>query len=437
LAVAAGIANNRSPIVQQDFLRIMTSTRLRVFGVFALGYFVSFLFRGVNLGFAPFLTRDLGFSAADLGTLTSLYFLGFAGAQVPAGVLLDRFGPRRVTACVMLVAAAGALVFGLAHDLGTMMIGRLLIGIGVSVCLAGAFKASAQHFPLAQLTFVNGLVMAVGGLGGVAVGAPLSWLLSVTGWRLVCVSLAIFTGAVAAAIWTLGPRLRDTHHQAGVLEQFKGTWHVLNSRAFWKVATFSALTQSVFYAMQSLWVGAFLRDVVSAGAGDVAARAASLVSVLGGAFIVGNIGFGALARAFERRGVTVHLFSGVTMALFVLVQALIAARVPLPATVLWAAYGALGGTGILTYAVLAEYFPVRLIGRVNTTFTLVIFLEVFVLQVAIGAALGHWPARDGHYPAVAHQNVWAALIVLQVATAVWYFMPSHRAQPTGRPCEGQ
>lgn len=415
----------------------MTSLRLRVFAVFALGYFISYLFRGVNLGFAPFLSRELGFTATDLGTLTSLYFLGFAGAQIPGGVLLDHYGPRRVTACVMLVAAAGALIFGVSHNMAAMMVGRLLIGVGVSVCLGGAFKATAQHFPVAQLTLVNGLVMAVGGLGGVAVGAPLSWLLSIAPWRAVSVGLAALTVLVAAIIWMGGPRTRDTHHQASVLEQFKGTAHILRSHAFWKTATFSSLTQAVFYAMQSLWVGAFLRDVVPAGTADVGARAASLVSVLGGAFIVGNIGFGALARSFERRGVSVQLFSGVTMLIFVLVQALLAARAPLPAALLWAAYGAFGGTGILTYAVLAEYFPPRLIGRVNTTFTLVIFIGIFFLQIAIGAALARWPALDGHYPAVAHQTVWAILVVLQVLCAVWYFMPSRRAASTRHAVETQ
>lgn len=413
----------------------MTSLRLRVFAVFALGYFVSYLFRGVNLGFAPFLSHEMGLTATDLGTLTSLYFLGFAGAQIPGGVLLDHFGPRRVTACVMLIAATGALIFGLSHTIGMMMLGRLLIGIGVSVCLGGAFKATAQHFPVAQLTLVNGLVMAVGGLGGVAVGAPLSWLISVAPWRGVSLGLAVLTAAVAAIIWIGGPRTRDTHHQASVLEQFKGTVHILRSHAFWKAATFSALTQTVFYAMQSLWVGAFLRDVVPAGTADVTARAASLVSVLGGAFIIGNIGFGALARAFERRGVSVQLFSGVTMTLFVVVQALLAARVPLPAPLLWAAYGALGGTGILTYAVLAEYFPPRMIGRVNTTFTLVIFVGIFLTQIAIGAALAHWPALDGHYPAVAHQTVWAGLIAVQLASGIWYFLPARRPNNAPQPIE--
>ena len=69
----------------------MTALRLRVLAVFALGYFVSFLFRGVNLGFAPFLSSEMGLTAANLGTLTSIYFLGFAGAYCLIGpVSVDR-----------------------------------------------------------------------------------------------------------------------------------------------------------------------------------------------------------------------------------------------------------------------------------------------------------------------------------------------------------
>ncbi|RKP47529.1 MFS transporter [Trinickia fusca] len=415
----------------------MKAARLRVFVFFSLGYFVSYLFRGVNLGFAPFLTHDLGLSATDLGTLTSLYFLGFAGAQIPAGVLLDRFGPARVTACTMLIAALGVFMFGAAHSLGTMMLGRLLIGIGMSVCLGGAFKATAQYFPGSQLTLINGLVMAAGGLGGVVVGTPLTWLLSVTGWRTICFDLTIVTVVVAASIWVFTPSSPAPHRHTSTLEQIKGTWSVLSSHAFWKTATFSALSQSVFYAMQSLWVGAFLRDVVLQNTDHAAARAASLVSVLGTAFIVGNIAFGALARMLERNGVSVHRFSGVTMMLFVVVQAIIAARVPLPEPVLWAAYGALGGTGILTYSVLAKYFPVQLIGRVNTTLTLVIFVGIFALQVAIGAALGHWPTQGGSHPALAHQTVWAVLIVMQTAAALWYFAPSRVAQPVAQSVTSQ
>ncbi|MBM2766648.1 MFS transporter [Burkholderia anthina] len=403
----------------------MSSVQVRVLALFALGYFVSYVFRGVNLGFAPFVTHELGLSAADLGLLTSLYFLGFAGAQIPAGVLLDHFGPRRVTAGMLLFAAAGAAVFGVAHDLGTMMIGRLLIGVGVSVCLGAAFKALAQHFPVGRLPLVNGLVMAVGGLGGVAVGTPLTWLLGLTSWRVICGGLAVLTIAVAAAIGLGAPEAERPRHQGGLVSQFKGTWHILSSGAFWKISSFSIVTQGVFYAMQSLWVGPYLRDV----AGFDAPRAARLVSVLGFAMMAGCVGFGAAARMLERRGVSVQAFCGAGMALFVVTQIAIIARVPLPPAVLWAAYGMFGGVGILTYAVLAGHFPAQLIGRANTTLTLVIFVLIFAFQIGIGAVLSHWPAVDGHYPAAAHVTAWSMLLALQLASAVWYVWPARR---TGR-----
>ncbi|KXU88509.1 hypothetical protein CI15_11385 [Paraburkholderia monticola] len=400
----------------------MSSTQLRVFLLFSAGYFVSYVFRGVNLGFAPFITRDLGLSAADLGVLTSLYFLGFAGAQIPAGVLLDHFGARRVTAVTLLFAALGIWVFGAAHSLGIMMVGRLLIGVGVSVCLGAAFKALAQHFPVARLPLMNGLVMAIGGFGGVMVGSPLTWVLGFSSWRAVCVGLGVLTVAVALAQWTLAPDARETHGRASLVAQFKGTWHILRSPVFWKIASFSVVTQGVFYAMQSLWVGAWLRDVQ----GFEPHRAAALVSILGFAMMAGCVGFGAAARSLERRGISLYAFCGIGMALYVLTQLLIMFQAPLPASLLWAAYGIFGGTGILSYAVMARHFPPQMIGRVNTTLTLIIFLLIFGFQIGVGAVLSHWPASDGHYPALAHVTAWEILVALQVLSAIWYVLPGRR-----------
>ncbi len=406
----------------------MSFVQLRVFVLFALGYFVSYVFRGVNLGFAPLITHELGLSAADLGLLTSLYFLGFAGAQIPAGVLLDHFGPRRVTAAMLLFAAAGIGVFGLAHGIGAMMAGRLLIGIGVSVCLGAAFKALAEQFPIARLPLVNGFVMAIGGLGGVAVGTPLAWTLGFVGWRTVCAGLAVFTVAIAALIGFGAPDAARTHRRVSLGSQFKGTWQILSSAAFWKVASFSVITQGVFYAMQSLWVGPYLRDVM----GFAPREAAALVSVIGLAMMAGSVGTGVLARLLERRGVSVYAFCGIGMSLFVLVQLAIMLRAPLPAAVLWAGYGAFGGIGILSYAILAEHFPVHLIGRANTTLTLVIFLLIFGFQVGVGAVLSRWPLANGHYPPAAHLAAWSVLVLLQVAGAIWYVLPGGARIGVGR-----
>ncbi|KND56121.1 Major facilitator family transporter [Candidatus Paraburkholderia kirkii] len=148
-------------------------------------------------------------------------------------MLLDHFGPRRVTAAMLVFAAVGIWIFGVARGLGGLMIGRLLIGVGVSVCLSAAFKASAQYFPLARLPLVNGFTMAVGGLGGVVVGSPLASLLHLATWRQVCIGLGAFTLAFAAAIVLFAPRKAETdaHHRADVITQFKGTWHILKRAA--------------------------------------------------------------------------------------------------------------------------------------------------------------------------------------------------------------
>src|SRR5204863_9468767 len=108
-----------------------------VFCPFAAGYFLSFFFRNVNAVISKDLAREFALAPSDLGFLTATYLLAFAAVQLPLGVLLDRYGPRRVVASLLCVAAAGALTFALAQDFVTLSIGRALIGFGVSAGLMG------------------------------------------------------------------------------------------------------------------------------------------------------------------------------------------------------------------------------------------------------------------------------------------------------------
>ena len=106
------------------------ATLVRVFVPFALGYFLSYLYRTINAVIAPNLAADVNLNAADLGLLTSAYFLTFAFFQLPLGVLLDRFGPRRTEAVLLLFAATGAFVFANAHSTAGLMFGGELVAAG-------------------------------------------------------------------------------------------------------------------------------------------------------------------------------------------------------------------------------------------------------------------------------------------------------------------
>ena len=179
---------------------------LRVFVPFAAGYFLSYLFRVVNAVISPDLVADLALGPADLGLLTATYFLTFAAFQLPLGVLLDRFGPRRIEAVLLLFAAVGALIFAKAHSTVGLVAGRALIGFGVSACLMAAFTAFVMWFPAQRLPLVNGLQMAAGGLG--ALVATVAGARAFENHGLA----RTFPDAVPADLWRCGSRV---FHRAG------------------------------------------------------------------------------------------------------------------------------------------------------------------------------------------------------------------------------
>ncbi len=146
---------------------------IKVFLPFAAGYYLSYLLRTVNAVIAPELARELALGAAELGLLTSAYLLTFAAFQIPLGLLLDRYGPRRVEGGLLLVAAAGTLLFAFGNSATELAVARGLIGLGVSSCLMAAFKGFAQNFPAERQASLTGAIMASGGLGAVTASLPL------------------------------------------------------------------------------------------------------------------------------------------------------------------------------------------------------------------------------------------------------------------------
>ncbi len=208
----------------------------RVFLPFAFGYFISYFFRNVNAIIEQDLVRELGISAASLGLLTSVYFISFAAFQLPLGLLLDRFGPRRTESALLLFAALGAFVFSRADSLAGLIIGRLLIGFGVSACLMAAFKAFVLWFPPQRLPLMNGLQMVAGGLGALSATVPLQQALELTDWRGVFLLLSAMTVAASALLWLVHPERQADGHSGSLREQLAGLKKVAFSPVFWSIA---------------------------------------------------------------------------------------------------------------------------------------------------------------------------------------------------------
>ena len=208
---------------------------LRVFLPFAFAYFLSYIFRGVNAVIFPYLERDIGITAGDLGLLTSAFFLFFAGCQPVLGVALDRYGPRRVQAVLLAVAAAGSALFGLSLSLGELVLARALIGLGFAGGLMAAIKAITLWYPPQRWGLITGLHMMAGGLGSMAATLPVQWSLSVMTWQGLFFWLAGLCLATAAILFVVVPERAATRSKDTLGEQFRITGIVLTDGFYWRI----------------------------------------------------------------------------------------------------------------------------------------------------------------------------------------------------------
>jgi len=392
-------------------------TILRVFLPFAFGYFLSYVFRVVNAVIAPDLVADLALDAGALGLLTSTYFLTFAAFQLPLGMLLDRFGPRRTEAALLLVAAAGAFVFAVAPNTATLVLGRGLIGLGVSSCLMAAFKGFVLWFPAGRLPLINGVEMAVGGIGALAATLPVEAALTVTDWRGVFMALGGLTVLAAAVIFGVVPERDDGAPEHTTLrQQVGGVIQVMTSPVFWRVAPATFTTQAAFLAVQSLWAGPWLRDIAGLDREGVALG----LLVIAAAMTVGFVFAGAVAERLGRLGIKPTAVALVAMNTSIVVQAVMVLELPVPPLVIWPLFALFGTSGILVYAGLAQTFPKHLAGRVNSGINLLVFVAGFLFQWGVGVVISHWPvtAAGGYHPA-AYRAGFGAVLAVQVLAMLW------------------
>lgn len=396
---------------------------LVVFCPFAAGYFLSFFFRNVNAVISRDLARDFELSSADLGFLTATYLLAFAAFQLPLGVLLDRYGPRRVLTVLMCIAGSGALIFALAQDFVMLSVGRALIGLGVSGGLMGAIKAFTLWFPLSRLATLNGLYLAIGGVGGLSATAPAEAFLGPFGWRALFYLLAAASVCAAALIFFLVPEKPLPGHGQTLRAQIVGFRAVFASVPFWRIALPLVVCHASYQALQGLWLAPWLYDV----GGQTRTAVANYLFAAAVAYAVGSVFFGVSSDSLARAGVprlTVYkIGQSVSLAMF----ALLAAGVNAGLGAILAVYGFTAISAALAYALLTPLFAPEMTGRVVTASNVMLFGTSFLFQWGIGAVLRLFPEADGRYVAEGYAVAFWSLAALQAAAVLW-LLPMREAK---------
>jgi MFS family permease len=332
----------------------------RVLPWFAWGTGAVFFFYAWVLRVAPSvmieeLMRDFAVGAAAIGNLSAFYFYGYAGMQVPIGMLIDRFGPRRLLTAAAAICAAGCVAFAVSTMFWGLAAGRFVIGASAAFSLVGAMAVAGQWFPARQFALLSGLAMLLGMAGGVFGQAPLRLLVVWTDWRFAMLLLAGGGVALALAAWS---SVRDRQRGSGGLGQvLAGMLLVVRNRQTWLIAIAGLGTTGPLLGFAGLWGVPYLATIH----GLDRATAAGITSIL---FIGWGIGAPLVGWLSDRTGLRKPPF----VAGLALCTAAMAMLVYLPGLPVWAIAAlcflcGLGGSGqIVGFAAAREHNPENLSG---------------------------------------------------------------------------
>jgi predicted MFS family arabinose efflux permease len=244
---------------------------------------------------------------------------------------------------------------------------------------------------------------------------PAEFLLLSMGWRGLFELLAIASAGCALVIYLVVPEMPAARPEAGGPAR-SSLKTVYADPRFWRLAPLSATCIGTAWALQGLWAAPWLSDVEGL---DRSALLQHLL-VMAIALSLGALLWGVAVDRLRRRGVGPRPLLGLVATMFIAAQLALILRLPLPSYVPWIVVAAVGAGTVLSYAILAEYFPAELAGRANAALNLFHIGGAFVVQFMTGLVIQLWAPIDGHYPEIAYQTTFACNVGLQIAAAIWF-----------------
>ena len=375
-------------------------------GTLAAIYLVSQFLRNSIGVIAPDLAAEIGLSAGEIGLLSSAFFFAFAAAQLPLGIAIDRYGPKRCMLMCAVVAVLGTLLFAMAITPAGLIIARVLMGLGSSCYLMAPLALYARRFPPERFTVLAGIQLAIGTVGTLFVTAPLAWATAAIGWRTTFLVVAGLMSACAVLIAVVirendnershpgsGETLRDS--LAGVLE-------VLRMRAFVPLFLMHAMSYSSYVLIVGLWGGPFLAHVYGY---DLTTRG-NLLMLPALSHIIGVVLWGHAERIFGAYKPLV-LAGALASAGALLLLAAIGRLEPFWLAVWLAVFGFLPAYFPVLLSHGRSLLPAHLIGRGITLFNIGTIGGTFVVQLISGMLIDLFPPQGGVYPLDAYRLVFA------------------------------
>ena len=392
---------------------------VRMLAVLCAAFMASQFFRVSNAVIAPELMRTLSISSEAMGAITGAYFLAFGIMQIPTGMLLDRFGPRRTMSGLFVIAACGSAVFATAEGAFGLAVARALIGIGCAAGLMGILVTIARWYPPERFARLSSTVYVVGGAGVLFATTPLAAAADTIGWRGAFWAMALITLGLAVMLFAMVRDAPPGKVIDGANETFRemlaGVRAAGANRQLLHVCAIQFVNYGTILAIVGLWAGPYLNDIH----GMQGVLRGNVLFVINLAMLAGVLGYGALERRLRSRKRAI-VGGSVASAAILVVLAVWPDIGPWPAVGLLVAFTLTSAHIMLNHAHARAVLPDHLVGRGLTLQNVAVFFGVTAMQSATGFIVGAFAEAGEAAPDIAYRSVFGFLALMIVVSLLLY-----------------
>ena len=389
------------------------SKAIIIFLVFALGYFISTLLRAITATISPELVNEFNLSAGELGLLGGGYFLGFASVQIPLGYMLDMRGPRKIVSYFLSLTIVGLLIFALAQNFLTLLVSRIIIGVGVGACLMGPLTAYRIWYQDETQQRANSWMLMVGAIGMLSSSLPVQFFLPIIGWRNIFLLLAFITLVCIILIIIFIPQWTSKGNQKNDDAKLSIVWQ---NQFFRSVIPMGFFSTGGLFAIQTLWAGPWMIKV-SGYSPEESAKGLFLIYFF---MLLSFLIWGYFVPKFSKNVNDAIRLLKYGSPLSLLVLGVIIYLGPNTDSIHWALFIVSAVFLSLIQPAVGMAFSVSNAGKALTSYNLLIFIGAFFLQWIIGLIIDLGLSLN--YSEIASFQLAMSFVLVTSLTSYLYFL---------------
>ncbi len=391
--------------------------------VLCAGYTVSQFLRTSIGVLSPNMMNDFNINPNSMGLLGGVFFLSFAIFQIPAGILIDRYGPRKVMSAVIIFGVLGSIIFALSNSFYSLLVGRIFMGLGCSICLMGSLVLITRWSNTDQFSKLAGIILAVGGIGGLLATTPLSYFSELYGWRLSFWLAAVVTFFVMLLYYFV---LED--REKGLVTNKtndsispKNLLFVLKERNFKFMIPMSLMSYSSLVVILGLWGAPYLKDIH----GLDSIERGKILMLMAISWNIGSFVFGRLRSLFGSYK-RVVIFGSLGVIFLLLILSFIS---NINSIYLHILFCVLGFFGAFSVALISHYqvlFDKEYMGRALSTANFFNFGGVFIIQWLTGKIIFLMGGNSSGAPIEAYRVAFLFVAILLLISLFIYLFSNEK-----------